>query len=120
MGGWVWVGVAGAVCVEQEQPRPFGEPDAHSRLAGFAPLPSPAQQPPTAFRPASLSPAGLFVTDYFTRTPRKLNAFRSFTSLELFHFRIPEDTAVAVWNLVTFKEQGGSLGDRCPDRSITV
>ncbi|KAM6469743.1 transmembrane protein 8B isoform 2-T2 [Liasis olivaceus] len=63
---------------------------------------------------------GLFVTDYFTRTPRKLNAFRSFTSLELFHFRIPEDTAVAVWNLVTFKEQGGTLGDRCPDRSITV
>lgn len=75
---------------------------------------------PSSLRPASLSPAGLFVTDYFTRTPRKLNAFRSFTSLELFHFRIPEDTAVAVWNLVTFKEQGGSLGDRCPDRSITV
>lgn len=87
---------------------------------GLALHPCPAQQPPTTVHPASLSPAGLFVTDYFTRTPRKLNAFRSFTSLELFHFRIPEDTAVAVWNLVTFKEQGGTLGDRCPDRSITV
>ncbi|XP_077202769.1 transmembrane protein 8B isoform X2 [Paroedura picta] len=63
---------------------------------------------------------GLFVTNYFTRTPRKLNAFRSFTSIELFHFRIPEDTAVAVWNLITFKEQGGTFGDQCPDRSITV
>ncbi|KAJ7335104.1 hypothetical protein JRQ81_013045 [Phrynocephalus forsythii] len=63
---------------------------------------------------------GLFVTDYFTRTPRKLNAFRSFTSIELFHFRIPEDTVVAVWNLITFKEQGGTFGDQCPDRSITV
>ncbi|XP_048359547.1 transmembrane protein 8B [Sphaerodactylus townsendi] len=63
---------------------------------------------------------GLFATDYFTRTPRKLNAFRSFTSIELFHFRIPEDTVVAVWNLITFKEQGGTFGDQCPDRSITV
>ncbi|XP_053264917.1 transmembrane protein 8B isoform X3 [Podarcis raffonei] len=63
---------------------------------------------------------GLFVTDYFTRTPRKLNPFRSFTSIELFHFRIPEDTVVAVWNLITFKEQGGTFGDQCPDRSITV
>nr|XP_016854561.1 PREDICTED: transmembrane protein 8B isoform X2 [Anolis carolinensis] len=68
-------------------------------------------------RPAA---EGLFVTDYFTRTPRKLNPFRSFTSIELFHFRIPEDTVVAVWNLITFKEQGGTFGDHCPDRSITV
>ncbi|CAI5787992.1 8B isoform X1 [Podarcis lilfordi] len=66
------------------------------------------------------SAEGLFVTDYFTRTPRKLNPFRSFTSIELFHFRIPEDTVVAVWNLITFKEQGGTFGDQCPDRSITV
>ncbi|XP_034956797.1 transmembrane protein 8B [Zootoca vivipara] len=81
------------------------------------------------WRPGVLSPAlvlkaslagGLFVTDYFTRTPRKLNPFRSFTSTELFHFRIPEDTVVAVWNLITFKEQGGTFGDQCPDRSITV
>lgn len=63
---------------------------------------------------------GLFVTDYFTRTPRKLNPFRSFASIELFHFRVPEDTVVAVWNLITFKEQGGTFGDQCPDRSITV
>ncbi|XP_067399679.1 transmembrane protein 8B [Emydura macquarii macquarii] len=63
---------------------------------------------------------GLFVTDYFTRTPRKLSPFRSFASIELFHFHIPEDTGVAVWNLITFKEQGGTFGDRCPDRSVTV
>ncbi|XP_069061760.1 transmembrane protein 8B [Pleurodeles waltl] len=63
---------------------------------------------------------GLFVTDYFTRTPRKLNPFRSFGSIELFHFSIPEDTVIAVWNLITFKEQGGTFGDQCPDRSITV
>ncbi|XP_059829998.1 uncharacterized protein LOC132396473 [Hypanus sabinus] len=62
----------------------------------------------------------LFVTDYFTRTPRKLNAFTSFTSAELFHFHVPEDTVVAVWNLITFKEQGGSFGDSCPDRDITT
>lgn len=60
------------------------------------------------------------MTDYFTRTPRKLSPFRSFASIELFHFRIPEDTLVAVWNLITFKEQGGTFGDRCPDRSVTV
>ncbi|KAG5280716.1 hypothetical protein AALO_G00063200 [Alosa alosa] len=62
----------------------------------------------------------LFVTDYFTRTPRKLNAFRSFASVELFHFNVPEDTVVAVWNLITFKEQGGTFGDSCPDRNVTV
>uniref|UniRef100_A0A8B9EIU2 Transmembrane protein 8B n=1 Tax=Anser cygnoides TaxID=8845 RepID=A0A8B9EIU2_ANSCY len=70
---------------------------------------------------SSSSPAdGLFVTDYFTRTPRKLSPFRSFASIELFHFHIPEDTVIAVWNLITFKEQGGTFGDHCPDRSITV
>ncbi|XP_030322710.1 transmembrane protein 8B [Calypte anna] len=63
---------------------------------------------------------GLFATDYFTRTPRKLSPFRSFASIELFHFHIPEDTVIAVWNLITFKEQGGTFGDQCPDRSITV
>ncbi|XP_035386278.1 transmembrane protein 8B [Electrophorus electricus] len=62
----------------------------------------------------------LFVTDYFTRTPRKLNAFRSFASVELFHFSVPDDTVVAVWNLITFKEQGGTFGDNCPDRNVTV
>ncbi|XP_069043127.1 transmembrane protein 8B isoform X2 [Lepisosteus oculatus] len=62
----------------------------------------------------------LFVTDYFTRTPRKLNAFRSFASVELFHFNVPDDTVVAVWNLITFKEQGGTFGDSCPDRNVTV
>lgn len=62
----------------------------------------------------------LFVTDYFTRTPRKLNAFRSFASVELFHFTVPDDTVVAVWNLITFKEQGGTFGDHCPDRNVTV
>lgn len=60
------------------------------------------------------------MTDYFTRTPRKLSPFRSFASIELFHFHIPEDTVIAVWNLITFKEQGGTFGDQCPDRSITV
>uniref|UniRef100_H3A514 Transmembrane protein 8B n=1 Tax=Latimeria chalumnae TaxID=7897 RepID=H3A514_LATCH len=65
-------------------------------------------------------PDGLFVTDYFTRTPRKLNPFRSFASVELFHFNVPEDTLIAVWNLITFKEQGGTFGDHCPDRSVTV
>lgn len=114
----VFVCGGGGLCGARAAPALWG-PAAPWRL-GPASLPCPAQQPPTALRPASLSPAGLLVTDYFTRTPRKLNAFRSFTSLELFHFRIPEDTAVAVWNLVTFKEQGGNLGDRCPDRSITV
>ncbi|XP_077137371.1 transmembrane protein 8B isoform X2 [Ranitomeya variabilis] len=63
---------------------------------------------------------GLFVTDYFTRTPRKLSPFRSVGSVELFHFHIPEDTVIAVWNLITFKEQGGTFGDHCPDRSVTV
>ncbi|XP_046871899.1 transmembrane protein 8B [Hypomesus transpacificus] len=62
----------------------------------------------------------LFVTDYFTRTPRKLNAFKSFTSVELFHFNVPDDTVMAVWNLITFKEQGGTFGDSCPDRNVTV
>lgn len=71
----------------------------------------------TPFRPPA---DGLFVTDYFTRTPRKLSPFRSFASIELFHFHIPEDTVIAVWNLITFKEQGGTFGDQCPDRSITV
>ncbi|XP_010288286.1 PREDICTED: transmembrane protein 8A-like, partial [Phaethon lepturus] len=63
---------------------------------------------------------GLFVTDYFTHAPRKLSPFRSFASIELFHFHIPEDTVIAVWNLITFKEQGGTFGDQCPDHSITV
>lgn len=89
---------------------------------------SPAQQgrargggPSPAERAPWVSPAdGLFVTDYFTRTPRKLSPFRSFASIELFHFHIPEDTVIAVWNLITFKEQGGTFGDHCPDRSITV
>ncbi|XP_071987935.1 transmembrane protein 8B isoform X1 [Engystomops pustulosus] len=62
----------------------------------------------------------LFVTDYFTRTPRKLNPFRSVGNVELFHFHIPEDTVIAVWNLITFKERGGTFGDHCPDRSVTV
>ncbi|XP_064152658.1 transmembrane protein 8B [Anguilla rostrata] len=62
----------------------------------------------------------LFVTDYFTRTPRKLSAYRSFASVELFHFNVPDDTVVAVWNLITFKEQGGTFGDSCPDRNVTV
>ncbi|KAM3867654.1 post-GPI attachment to proteins factor 6-like [Diretmus argenteus] len=62
----------------------------------------------------------LFVTDYFTRTPRKLNAFNSFASVELFHFNVPDDTMMAVWNLITFKEQGGTFGDSCPDRNVTV
>lgn len=70
--------------------------------------------------PLSLSSDCLFVTDYFTRTPRKLNAFRSFASVELFHFNVPDDTVVAVWNLITFKEQGGTFGDSCPDRNVTV
>lgn len=84
-----------------------------------------ATQPPpqsfTLLRAPRVSFAdGLFVTDYFTRTPRKLSPFRSFASIELFHFHIPEDTVIAVWNLITFKEQGGTFGDQCPDRSITV
>ncbi|KAK9408706.1 transmembrane protein 8B [Crotalus adamanteus] len=113
--------VGGVSLRSKSNPGPLGNRvTAAPSWLGLASCPCPAQQPPTTVHPSSLSPAGLFVTDYFTRTPRKLNAFRSFTSLELFHFRIPEDTAVAVWNLVTFKEQGGTLGDRCPDRSITV
>nr|XP_008176057.1 post-GPI attachment to proteins factor 6 [Chrysemys picta bellii] len=94
---------------------------------GLSRLEIPTSQPTLAHGPSSLpSPPpcpladGLFVTDYFTRTPRKLSPFRSFASIELFHFRIPEDTLVAVWNLITFKEQGGTFGDRCPDRSVTV
>ncbi|KAK7934382.1 hypothetical protein WMY93_005278 [Mugilogobius chulae] len=62
----------------------------------------------------------LFVTEYFTRTPRKLNAFNSFASVELFHFSVPDDTMMAVWNLITFKEQGGTFGDNCPNRNVTV
>uniref|UniRef100_A0A3B4AFK4 EGF-like domain-containing protein n=1 Tax=Periophthalmus magnuspinnatus TaxID=409849 RepID=A0A3B4AFK4_9GOBI len=62
----------------------------------------------------------LFVTEYFTRTPRKLNAFNSFASVELFHFNVPDDTMMAVWNLITFKEQGGTFGDNCPNRNVTV
>lgn len=62
----------------------------------------------------------LFVTEYFTRTPRKLMAFNSFASVELFHFNVPDDTMMAVWNLITFKEQGGTFGDSCPNRNVTV
>ncbi|XP_024415915.2 transmembrane protein 8B isoform X8 [Desmodus rotundus] len=63
---------------------------------------------------------GLFLTDYSTCSPRKLSPFRSFASTELFHFHVPEDTFLAVWNLIIFKEQGGSFGDHCPDQSVTV
>ncbi|XP_008997418.3 transmembrane protein 8B isoform X3 [Callithrix jacchus] len=63
---------------------------------------------------------GLFLTDYSTCSPRKLNPFRSFASTELFHFHVPEDTFLAVWNLIIFKEQGGTFGDHCPDQSVTV
>lgn len=66
------------------------------------------------------SPGGLFLTDYSTCSPRKLSPFRSFASTELFHFHVPEDTFLAVWNLIIFKEQGGSFGDHCPDQSVTV
>ncbi|XP_049618225.1 transmembrane protein 8B [Syngnathus scovelli] len=62
----------------------------------------------------------LFATEYFTRTPRKLSAFNSFASVELFHFNVPDDTMMAVWNLITFKEQGGTFGDSCPNRNVTV
>uniref|UniRef100_A0A4W3HTG6 Transmembrane protein 8B n=1 Tax=Callorhinchus milii TaxID=7868 RepID=A0A4W3HTG6_CALMI len=54
------------------------------------------------------------------RSSASLNPFTSFASVELFHFHVPEDTVVAVWNLITFKEQGGNFGDTCPDRDITV
>ncbi|XP_008576025.1 PREDICTED: transmembrane protein 8A-like [Galeopterus variegatus] len=69
-----------------------------------------------------LGPAagGLFLTDYSTCSPRKLSPFRSFASTELFHFHVPEDTFLAVWNLIIFKEQGGTFGDHCPDQSVTV
>ncbi|KAJ8286907.1 hypothetical protein GJAV_G00044770 [Gymnothorax javanicus] len=40
--------------------------------------------------------------------------------VELFHFNVPDDTVVAVWNLITFKEQGGTFGDSCPNRNVTV
>ncbi|XP_024618761.1 transmembrane protein 8B isoform X2 [Neophocaena asiaeorientalis asiaeorientalis] len=63
---------------------------------------------------------GLFLTDYSTCSPRKLSPFRSFASTELFHFHVPEDTFLAVWNLIIFKEQGGTFGDHCPDQSVTV
>ncbi|XP_032979102.1 transmembrane protein 8B isoform X4 [Rhinolophus ferrumequinum] len=63
---------------------------------------------------------GLFLTDYSTCSPRKLSPFRSFASTELFHFHVPEDTFLAVWNLLIFKEQGGNFGDHCPDQSVTV
>ncbi|XP_046501908.1 transmembrane protein 8B isoform X1 [Equus quagga] len=63
---------------------------------------------------------GLFLTDYSTCSPRKLSPFRSFASAELFHFHVPEDTFLAVWNLIIFKEQGGTFGDHCPDQSVTV
>ena len=66
------------------------------------------------------SAGGLFLTDYSTCSPRKLSPFRSFASTELFHFHVPEDTFLAVWNLIIFKEQGGSFGDHCPDQSVTV
>ncbi|XP_075416243.1 transmembrane protein 8B isoform X3 [Tenrec ecaudatus] len=63
---------------------------------------------------------GLFLTDYSTCSPRKLSPFRSFASTELFHFHVPEDTFLAVWNLIIFKEQGGTFGAHCPDQSVTV
>uniref|UniRef100_A0A8C2M6N3 Transmembrane protein 8B n=1 Tax=Cricetulus griseus TaxID=10029 RepID=A0A8C2M6N3_CRIGR len=63
---------------------------------------------------------GLFLTDYSTCSPRKLSPFRSFANTELFHFHVPEDTFLAVWNLIIFKEQGGTFGDHCPDQSVTV
>lgn len=72
------------------------------------------------FSPVLFPTDCLFVTEYFTRTPRKLSAFKSFASVELFHFNVPDDTMMAVWNLITFKEQGGTFGDSCPNRNVTV
>lgn len=78
--------------------------------------PTVASSPPPCAPPTDC----LFVTEYFTRTPRKLSAFKSFASVELFHFNVPDDTMIAVWNLITFKEQGGTFGDSCPNRNVTV
>ncbi|KAM7094121.1 transmembrane protein 8B isoform 3-T4 [Molossus nigricans] len=123
------------------QPNPLTQPLRSSLcLPKSLPLPTPFSHPLPLSQPRlrsglQLPPAllllflfsvfgpgagGLFLTDYSTCSPRKLSPFRSFASTELFHFHVPEDTFLAVWNLIIFKEQGGSFGDHCPDQSVTV
>ncbi|XP_012380144.1 transmembrane protein 8B isoform X3 [Dasypus novemcinctus] len=98
---------------------------SHTLPLSQPPLKSGLQLPPALlllllFSVLGPGAGGLFLTDYSTCSPRKLSPFRSFASTELFHFHVPEDTFLAVWNLIIFKEQGGTFGDHCPDQSVTV
>uniref|UniRef100_A0A5F9DRV3 Transmembrane protein 8B n=1 Tax=Oryctolagus cuniculus TaxID=9986 RepID=A0A5F9DRV3_RABIT len=104
---------------------PPGPPLSHTLPLSQPRLRSGPQLPPALlllllFSVLGPGAGGLFLTDYSTCSPRKLSPFRSFASTELFHFHIPEDTFLAVWNLIIFKEQGGTFGDHCPDQSVTV
>ncbi|XP_061418939.1 transmembrane protein 8B-like [Lethenteron reissneri] len=60
------------------------------------------------------------VTEYFTQGPEKLSFYHFYTNVKLFHFSLPEDTTLALWNLVAFKERGAGLGQDCPDHDIFV
>ncbi|XP_053424936.1 transmembrane protein 8B isoform X2 [Nycticebus coucang] len=104
---------------------PLASPLSHTLPLSQPRLRSGLQLPPALlllllFSVLGPGAGGLFLTDYSTCSPRKLNPFRSFASTELFHFHVPEDTFLAVWNLIIFKEQGGTFGDHCPDQSVTV
>ncbi|XP_045418788.1 transmembrane protein 8B isoform X1 [Lemur catta] len=104
---------------------PLAPPVSHTLPLSQPRLRSGLQLPPALlllllFSVLGPGAGGLFLTDYSTCSPRKLSPFRSFASTELFHFHVPEDTFLAVWNLIIFKEQGGTFGDHCPDQSVTV
>ncbi|XP_004581058.3 transmembrane protein 8B isoform X2 [Ochotona princeps] len=112
-----------SLCVTESFPP--GPPRSHTLPLSQPRLRSGLQLPPALlllllFSVLGPGAGGLFLTDYSTCSPRKLSPFRSFASTELFHFHIPEDTFLAVWNLIIFKEQGGTFGDHCPDQSVTV
>ncbi|XP_066223792.1 transmembrane protein 8B isoform X1 [Saccopteryx leptura] len=112
-----------SLCLPKSLPLP--SPLSHTLPLSQPRLRSGLQLPPALlllllFSVLGPGAGGLFLTDYSTCSPRKLSPFRSFASTELFHFHVPEDTFLAVWNLIIFKEQGGSFGDHCPDQSVTV
>ncbi|VCX40709.1 unnamed protein product [Gulo gulo] len=112
-----------SLCLPKSLPLPT--PFSHTLPLSQPRLRSGLQLPPALlllllFSVLGPGAGGLFLTDYSTCSPRKLSPFRSFASTELFHFHVPEDTFLAVWNLIIFKEQGGTFGDHCPDQSVTV
>uniref|UniRef100_A0A8C4R273 Transmembrane protein 8B n=1 Tax=Eptatretus burgeri TaxID=7764 RepID=A0A8C4R273_EPTBU len=60
------------------------------------------------------------MVEFYTQGPQKLSFFHFYTSVQLFHFQLPQDTTLALWSLVAFKERGSGLGEACPDHPISV